>query len=137
MQRTRNVNANEPNIYEGDRVSLSHLFQTNRLNNKKHQRTWTGPYVVTQKVGTSLIRLRHWCTNKDVKNLVNVAHVRRLRDEGRDTLYNKLKTPNSGDSTLSVNNLTVQAASAGQNISELRNKTAVAKPEQTESKFTA
>ena len=58
----------------------------------------------------SVVRLQHYFTGKVLRNWINVAHLRRLRDEGRLKLYNRLNTQNSDAIVSGTDQPTVQTA---------------------------
>ena len=59
----------------------------------------------------SVVRLQHYFTGKVLRNWINVTHLRRLRDEGRLKLYNRLNAQNSDANIVSgTDQPTVQTA---------------------------
>jgi hypothetical protein len=92
MERVRNSTAKPHDFKEGDIVFVHLLLERSKMTNLKHNPQYIGLYVIVQLRGP-LLRLRHFYSGRDLKNWVNVALVRRLKDCGRQVLYNRLKAP--------------------------------------------
>jgi hypothetical protein len=105
--RVRNVKA-RPHDFQIGRVFVSQLLESSKIKNKRHSPQYVGPYVIIDS-HASLVRLQHYYTGKILKNWINVCHLKRLKDESRLKLYNRLKA-NEGDSdtTQDIEQRTVQ-----------------------------
>jgi hypothetical protein len=109
-ERVRNAKAVPHDFQIGQRVFVAQVLESSKLKNLRHSPIFVGPYVIVNLHG-SLVRLQHFYTGKLLKNLVNVCHLRRLKDESRLKLYNKLCTDDAElQSTADVNQPTVQTS---------------------------
>jgi hypothetical protein len=107
-ERVRNVNAKPHDFQIGQRVFVSQLLESSKIKNKRHSPQYVGPYVIIDS-HSSLVRLQHYYTGKILKNWINVCHLKRLKDESRLKLYNRLKANESdSDTTPDVEQRTVQ-----------------------------
>jgi hypothetical protein len=107
-ERVRNVNAKPHDFQIGQRVFVSQLLESSKIKNKRHSPQYVGPYVIIDS-HASLVRLQHYYTGKILKNWINVCHLKRLKDESRLKLYNRLKANESdSDTTPDVEQRTVQ-----------------------------
>jgi hypothetical protein len=109
-ERIKNVNAKPHDFQEGQRVFISQELESNKIKCRKSFPEYVGPYSILEIRGT-LVRLQHWNTGKILKNYIHVSKLKRLKDESRDKLYNRLRPANSQDSTMDVDQQpTVQTA---------------------------
>jgi hypothetical protein len=89
-------------------VFVSQLLESSIIKNKRHSPQYVGPYIIIDS-HSSLVRLQHYYTGKILKNWINVCHLKRLKDESRLKLYNRLKANESdSDTTPDVEQRTVQ-----------------------------
>ena len=88
-ERVKNANARPHNFEIGQRVFVSQELESSKIHNRKHSPLYVGPYVIVD-LNNSLVRLQHFYSGKLLKNWINVCKLKRLRDESRDRLYNKI-----------------------------------------------
>jgi hypothetical protein len=98
MERVRNANTKPHDFEVGQRVFVSHLLESNKIRNK-HNQLYCGPYIVLQ-LRENLAKLQHFYSGKILKNWVNVCHLKRLKDESRIKLYNKLSARTTDTETI-------------------------------------
>ena len=109
-ERLRNEGRKPHDFKIGDRVFVSQVFESSKIQNPKHSASYVGPYAIVDLNG-SVVRLQHYFTGKVLRNWINVTHLRRLRDEGRLKLYNRLNAQNSDANIVSgTDQPTVQTA---------------------------
>jgi hypothetical protein len=97
----KNANAKPHNFEEGQRVFISQELESSKIKCRKSFPPFIGPYVILELKG-SLARLQHWNTGCIFKNYIHVSKLKRLRDESRDKLYNRLRPTHSQDSTVNT-----------------------------------
>jgi hypothetical protein len=111
-ERIKNANAKPHNFEEGQRVFISQELESSKIKCRKSFPPFVGRYLILQLKG-SLARLQHWNTGRILKNYIHVSKLKRLRDESRDKLYNRLRPTHSQDSTVNTDQQpTVQTALA-------------------------
>jgi hypothetical protein len=103
MERIRNVGTKPHSFNAGDRVFISSELDRNRALNAKHNKRFSGPFVVLE-VKSDLARLAHIYTGRQLPSYINVDKLRLLKDVGRDVLYNRyLRDPASdGNGQISI-----------------------------------
>jgi hypothetical protein len=75
---------------------------------KKNSPNFCCPYFFVDLVGPALCRLQHAYTGRLLKNLINVCHLRSVRDTPRIQLYNKFRYPLEPNSDAAANQPTLQ-----------------------------
>jgi hypothetical protein len=109
-ERVRNVGAKPDDFEIGQRVFVAQEFESSKIQNRKHTVPFVGPYSIVDKRGP-LVRLSHFYTGRLLKNWVNVCKLRKLNDEPRHVLYNRLRSDPTNSTTVeNVAQRTVQTA---------------------------
>jgi hypothetical protein len=109
-ERIRNVGAKPDDFEIGQRVFVAQKFESSKIQNRKHTVPFVGMYSIVDKRGP-LVRLSHFYTGRLLKNCVNVCKLRKLNDEPRHVLYNRLRSdPTNSTTTENVAQRTVQTA---------------------------
>jgi hypothetical protein len=109
-ERIRNVGAKPDDFEIGQRVFVAQEFESSKIQNRKHTVPFVGPYSIVDKRGP-LVRLSHFYTGRLLKNWVNVCKLRKLNDEPRHVLYNRLRSDPTNSTTVeNVAQRTVQTA---------------------------
>jgi hypothetical protein len=107
-ERVRNLNAT-PMIFKLDSVCLFRSFSS-PVKSKTYgirRNRWVRTSIIDSHA--SLVRLQHYYTEKVLKNWINICHLKRLKDESRLKLYNRLNSNESdSDTTPDVEQRTVQ-----------------------------
>ena len=90
-ERVKNADAVPISFELGDRVFVSQEFGTGQLTNRKHSVQFLGPMVVVDRF-RYLYKLQFMYSGKLLRNWVHACKIRRLRDESRQNLYNRLNS---------------------------------------------